>query len=95
MFLRQNKELSYQNLPLSNKRFLSEGRGAREKYENKDYYFSRIMVVLNEVKIILIGSITYNKSRKNYILYVASKGILNSMVGSAKVLLLKTNIEYI
>ena len=53
------------------------------------------MVVLNEVKIILIGSFTYNKSRKNYILYVASKAILNSMVGSAKVLLLKSNIEYI
>ena len=53
------------------------------------------MVVLNEVKIILIGSITYNKSSKNYILYVATKDTLNNMVGNDNVLLLKTNIEYI
>jgi hypothetical protein len=34
MFLRQNNELSYQNLPLSNKKFLSDARRVREKYEN-------------------------------------------------------------
>ena len=34
MFLRQNNELSYQNLPLSNKKFLSDGRRAKKKYEN-------------------------------------------------------------
>ena len=46
-----------------------------------------------KVKIFVIGSSAYNKPRKNYILYVASKSALNSMVRSAKDLFSKTNIE--
>lgn len=55
-----------------------------------DYY--RIEMK-KKVKIIFIGSSAYNKPRKNYILYVASKSALNSMVISAKDLFLNTNIE--
>lgn len=46
-----------------------------------------------KVKIILIGSSAYNKPRQNYILYVASKSALNSMVKSAKDLFLSSNIK--
>lgn len=46
-----------------------------------------------KVKIFVIGSSAYNKPRKNYILYVASKSALNSMVRSAKELFSKTNIK--
>ena len=46
-----------------------------------------------KVKIFVIGSSAYNKPRKNYILYVASKAALNSIVKSAKELFYKTNID--
>jgi short-subunit dehydrogenase len=46
-----------------------------------------------KIKIILIGSSAYNKPRKNYILYVASKSALNSIVKSSKDLFLKSKIE--
>ena len=46
-----------------------------------------------KIKIFIIGSSAYNKPRKNYILYVASKSALNSIVKSAKDLFFKTNIE--
>lgn len=46
-----------------------------------------------KVKIFVIGSSAYNKPRKNYILYVASKSALNSMVKSAKDLFSKKKVE--
>ncbi len=46
-----------------------------------------------KVKIILIGSSAYNKPRKNYILYAASKSALNSIVKSAKDLFINDNIK--
>ena len=52
MLLRQNKELSYHNLHLPNKEILSGGRRANEKYKNKNYLFSIITVVLNNVNYI-------------------------------------------
>lgn len=55
-----------------------------------DYYRFKIK---KKVKIILIGSSAHNKPRKNYILYIASKSALNSMVKSAKDLFLDTNIK--
>jgi Dehydrogenases with different specificities (related to short-chain alcohol dehydrogenases) len=55
-----------------------------------DYYRSELK---KKVKIIFIGSSAYNKPRKNYILYVASKSALNSIVKSAKDLFLNTNIK--
>ena len=55
-----------------------------------DYYSNKIK---KKVKIFVIGSSAHNKARKNYILYVASKSALNSMVKSAIDLFLKTNIE--
>ena len=55
-----------------------------------DYYRSKNK---KKVKIFVIGSSAYNKPRKNYILYVASKSALNSIVRSAKDLFTKTNIE--
>ena len=45
-----------------------------------------------KIKIILIGSNAYNKPRKNYILYVASKSALNSIVKSSKDLFLNSKI---
>ena len=45
------------------------------------------------VKIMFIGSSAYNKRRKNYILYTASKTSLNSIANSAKDLFKKTNIK--
>ena len=55
-----------------------------------DYYRNKNK---QKIKIIFIGSSAHNKARKNYILYVASKSALNSMIKSAKELFLKTNIE--
>ena len=52
MLLRQNKDLSYKNLYLPNKEILSGGRRANEKYKNKNYPFSIITVVLNNVNYI-------------------------------------------
>ena len=49
MLVRQNKELSYKNLYLPNKEILSGGRRTNEKYKNKNYLFSIITVVLNNV----------------------------------------------
>ena len=49
MLVRQNKELSYKNLHLPNKEILSGGRRTNEKYKNKNYLFSIITVVLNNV----------------------------------------------
>jgi len=46
-----------------------------------------------KIKIILIGSSAHNKPRKNYILYVASKSALNSIVKSSKDLFLNSKIE--
>jgi len=46
-----------------------------------------------KVKIFVIGSSAYNKTRKNYILYAASKSALNSIIKSAKELFLNTKIE--
>ena len=46
-----------------------------------------------KVKIISIGSSSYNKPRKNYILYAASKTALNNMIISSKELFLGTNIK--
>lgn len=49
--------------------------------------------IKKKVRIILIGSSAYNKPRQNYILYIASKSALNSMVKSAKDLFLGSNIK--
>ena len=37
-----------------------------------------------KVKIILVGSSSFNKPRKNYILYTAAKTALNNLYKSAK-----------
>ena len=47
MLLRQNKDLSYQNLYLPNKNILSGGRRTKDNYKNKNYLFSIITIVLN------------------------------------------------
>ena len=52
MLLRQNKELSYQNLYLPNKIILNGGRRTKTNYENKKYLFSIITVVLNNINYI-------------------------------------------
>jgi glycosyltransferase involved in cell wall biosynthesis len=52
MLLRQNKELSYQNLYLPNKEILNGGRRTKTNYENKKYLFSIITVVLNNINYI-------------------------------------------
>ena len=47
MLLKQNKDLSYKNLYLPNKNILSGGRRTKDNYENKNYLFSIITIVLN------------------------------------------------
>ena len=47
----------------------------------------------NKTKIILIGSSAYNKPRKNYDLYVASKSALNSIAKSSVDLFSNSKIE--
>ena len=55
-----------------------------------DFYRSKTK---KKIKIILIGSSAYNKPRKNYILYAASKSALNSIVKSSKDLFLNSKVE--
>jgi len=52
MLLRQNKELNYQNLYLPDNKILSGGKRTKDKYNRKDYFFSIITVVLNNVNFI-------------------------------------------
>ena len=52
MLLRQNKELSYQNLHLPDKEILCGGKRSKEKDKKKNYFFSIITVVLNNVNYI-------------------------------------------
>lgn len=47
MLLKQNKDLSYKNLYLPSKKILSGGRRTNDNYENKNYLFSIITIVLN------------------------------------------------
>ena len=55
-----------------------------------DYYRLKKKI---KIKIILVGSSAHNKPRKNYILYVASKSALNSIVKSSKELFLNSKIK--
>ena len=48
MVLRKNKELSYHNLYLPNKDIVCGGNRTKEKYIQKNYFFSIITVVLNK-----------------------------------------------
>ena len=48
MVLRKNKELSYHNLHLPNKDIVCGGNRTKEKYTQKNYFFSIITVVLNK-----------------------------------------------
>ena len=47
-----------------------------------------------KVKIICIGSSSYNQPRKNYILYAATKTALNNMLASAKELFRGSKINF-
>lgn len=47
-----------------------------------------------EVKIVSIGSSSYNQPRKNYILYTAAKTALNNIQASAKELFIRTKINF-
>ncbi len=47
-----------------------------------------------KVKIILVGSSSFNKPRKNYILYTASKTALNNLTKSAKDFFKGTKINF-
>ena len=70
MLLRQNKELSYQNLYLPNKIILNGGRRTKTNYENKKYLFSIITVVLNNINYIeqTIKSVIKQNIEVQYIL---------------------------
>ena len=52
MFLRQNNELSYQNLYLPDNKILCGGKRIYNKNNRKDYIFSIITVVLNNVEFL-------------------------------------------
>ena len=46
------------------------------------------------MKIVSIGSSSYNQPRKNYILYTAAKTALNNIQASAKELFIRTKINF-
>ena len=48
----------------------------------------------SKVKIMIIGSSSFNKPRKNYILYAAAKTAVNNIYLSAKELFKGTNIKF-
>jgi short-subunit dehydrogenase len=48
----------------------------------------------SKVKIMIIGSSSFNKPRKNYILYTAAKTAVNNIYLSAKELFKDTNIKF-
>lgn len=48
----------------------------------------------SKVKIMLVGSNSYNKPRKNYILYVAAKSALNNIYLSCRELFMHTKIRF-
>ena len=52
MLLRQKKDLSYENLDFPGKHILSGGRRFKSSYKNRNYFFSIITVVLNNVNYI-------------------------------------------
>ena len=52
MFLRQKKDLSYKNLDLPSKNVLSGGNRFKENYKNKNYFFSIVTVVLNNINFL-------------------------------------------
>ena len=70
MLLRQNKDLSYQNLYLPNKNILSGGNRVKTNYKNKNYFFSIVTVVLNNVNFIeeTINSVISQNIEVEYII---------------------------
>lgn len=62
----------------------------RLSWEIINYYRNRKN---KKITLIFIGSSSFNKARKSYILYTASKAALNSIVRSAKELLKKTKVK--
>ena len=70
MLLRQNKDLSYQNLYLPNKNILSGGNRVKTNYNNKNYFFSIVTVVLNNVNFIeeTINSVISQNIEVEYII---------------------------